>query len=108
MGKWTYTLLNFLFFVPVLWYAWTKHRVVIKREKKLIIISAIFGLVLFFLVDPIATYWGAWNYDYSQTFNVRLGYSVIEELIWAVLVSTIMGIAVAVGADREDSKRSLK
>jgi len=108
MGKWTYTLLNFLFFVPVLWYAWSKYKVIIRKERKFIFITALCGLILFFLVDPVATSWGAWSYDYSQTFNVRIGYSVVEELVWAVLLSTVMGIAVAVGANHDERKHPHK
>lgn len=103
MGKWTYVTLNILFFTPVLVLVWKKYRRTIMEEKRFLVIAGLFGFCIFFIIDPLATYWGAWGFDYTKTLGIRFGFSVIEELVWAMLVSTIVALAVSVGARKEEN-----
>jgi len=68
----------------------------------LLLIGGLFGFVMFFIVDPIATYWKAWEWDYSKTVNILIGYSTFETIIWAILVCAAVALAVAVGAEKEE------
>lgn len=103
MHKWTYTILNIVFFVPVIILIWVKYRRIIYKNKLLILLAGLFGFVSFFIVDPIATKWGAWSFDYSQTLGIFIGKSVLEELIWIVLVCMVLAVAVARAAEKEES-----
>lgn len=105
MGKWTYVLLNLVFFFPVLFLIWFRYAGVVWRERRFVIYAGLFGFVIFFIIDPVATYWGAWGFDYTKTLGIRFGFSVLEELVWAMLVSIIVAIAISVAAPREEGKK---
>jgi lycopene cyclase domain-containing protein len=102
MTKWTYTILNIVFFAPIILLIYKRYWATVKKEKKFIILSAILGFIIFFIIDPIATHWGAWGFDYRKTLGIYFGLSVIEELIWAMLVSMITATAIAVAANKEE------
>lgn len=75
---------------------------IVKKEKFFIIYAGIFGFLIFFIIDPAATNWGAWGFDYSKTLGIYFRLSVVEELIWAMLVSMIGAVAVAIAASKEE------
>lgn len=108
MSKWTYTLLNVIFFVPIILYIWGRYRKTVLENKRFILASAIFGLLIFFVIDPIATRTGAWSFDYAKTLGIHFGKSVVEELSWAILVSSITAVAVSVGAGKEERGQKFK
>ncbi len=51
-----------------------------------ILLSGLIGGVMFFIIDLPATSWGAWSTNYAKTLGPMFGWSVLEELIWAILV----------------------
>ena len=108
MLKWTHTILNIIFFVPVIVFAFYRYKKIISRNKKFLISAALIGATLFFIVEPFATGWGAWSFDYNQTLGIKIGSSLIEEVIWGILVSTIVALAVLVGAEKEEKGEAFK
>jgi hypothetical protein len=90
-----------IFLVAILIY-WKK----IFRIRKYLLFVALFAIIAFFIVDPIATYWEAWGFDYDMTLNIRiLGNSVLEELVWAILLCLFVGIVISVWKDKVDNQR---
>jgi lycopene cyclase domain-containing protein len=101
MGKFTYLFLDSMFFVPVLAFAFLRYKKLIYEKKKFIYFSAILGIILFFIVDPVATFWNAWEFDRSQTLGIYFWKSNLEELIFAILVCFVVTVALLAGMRRE-------
>lgn len=109
MERWNYTILNIVFFIPVIIYSWVKYKKLILETKNFLIFAGMFGFVVFFVVDPIATYWKAWEWDYNQTLNITIGYSTFETIYWSILVCVLLALAVEVCTRREEKgKLNLK
>lgn len=107
MEKYSYFIVDILFLGPALFYAFLKFRKVVRKNILFIIFSFFFGFFGFWVVDPVAISWGAWGYDVHKTLGVMLpGGSVIEELLWALLVAPLLGILVSVFAEREEKGKS--
>lgn len=104
-NSWTYMVLNARFFAPVFVILFLFFNKTIAKNIRLIKWSIVFAVVAFFIVDPFATSWGAWGYDYSKTLGIGFGKSVIEELVWAILVCIVLAIVVAFCADKEEKKK---
>ena|SRR3989344_6435123 len=107
MGKWTYVSLNVIFFTPVIIFAVLRYWTLIKQEKKFILAAGLFGFLIFFIVDIVATYWMAWEFDPNQTLGIRFGKSVLEELVFGIIVSIIVAVAISAGIrhDRRANKK---
>lgn len=108
MGKYTYFILNLIFFVPPLYLIVTKYSHHLKRYSKLLIVTSVFAGVFYFIADPLAAYWGAWNYHFEKTLGIRIGDSVFETFLWSIFIAIIFGLLVGVLADREDKKHKRK
>lgn len=109
MDKYTYLILNILFFTPIVIWIFLHYKKYMMRYKKLLFMSLIFGIVQFFLVDPVAIIWGAWGYDYSKTLGITMiGNTVIEEFLWFVLLCVCMALITAVLAEKEEKKKTFK
>ncbi len=106
-GKLTYTLLNIKFFAPVYFVLLVIYWREVKRNITFIKWSIVFAIIAFFLVDPLATAWNAWGYDYNKTLGITIGKSVIEELIWFILVCIILAIVVSICAEKEEKKKKI-
>lgn len=104
MNKFTYLFLDFIFFTPVLIFAYLRYKRLIIEKIKFIWFAVFAGVILFFIIDPVATFWGAWEFDRSQTLGIYFGKSNLEELIFSILVSLVVAIAVMAGKRREDRK----
>jgi len=102
MGKFTYLFLDVIFFVPVLIFTFLRYKKLIYEKKKFICFSAVLGVILFFIVDPVATFWNAWEFDRSQTLDIYFWKSNLEELIFAILVSLVVTVALLAGIRREN------
>ncbi len=96
MDKWTYFILDALFFTPVIILWFILFRKVIFAHWKFILISGALGGLLFFIIDIRAVMLGAWSMNYVKTFGPILGPSVIEELIWMILVFMIVATLIEV------------
>ena len=107
MNKYTFLILNLIFYAPIIVLLFVRKRKEIKKYKKLIFYAALFGFFGYFLVEPLAVFWGAWGYDYSKTLGIKIGGSVIENLMWAVLLAPVVALTVAIWSDREKKKKPL-
>ncbi len=97
-------MLNIKYFLPILVVLGLFFHNTIRRRWKFIVIAGWVGFFLFFAIDPLATHWEAWSFDYSQTLNIRFGKSVLEELVWGILVMMISAAAVAILMERKTKK----
>jgi uncharacterized membrane protein YoaT (DUF817 family) len=103
MTKLNLTILNIIFFTPLILFLWLRYREKIKKERRFLSYATFFAIIIFFLVEPIGTYSGAWRYDYKQTLGPHIfGVSLIEMLAWSILVVLIVAITVATGAEKEE------
>ncbi|MCL4387481.1 hypothetical protein M1307_03780 [Patescibacteria group bacterium] len=85
----------------------SKRKKLLTKNRKTITVASILGFLSFFLVDPVATHWGAWGFDYTKTLGINFGKSVIEELIWNILVFNILALVVISAAEKEEKKEPL-
>ena len=83
MGKYTYLILDALFFIPFIFFWILLFKKIIFARLKFILTSGFLGGILFFIIDLPATMWGAWSMNYTKTLGPMFGASVVEELIWA-------------------------
>jgi lycopene cyclase domain-containing protein len=104
MTKFVYLFLDFIFFTPVLVFAFLRYKKLILENKKFVWFSVFAGAVLFFIVDPIATFWNAWEFDRSKTLGIYFGKSNLEELIFGILVCFVVAVALLAGMKREGNK----
>lgn len=92
-----YTILNTIFFLPIIIIFWFGiYRKVFFKQWKFMLISAIAGIIYFFIVDLSATTWKAWEFDYARTLNITIGDSVIEELVWVILVFVTVALIIEI------------
>lgn len=103
MGKYTYLILDVLFFVPLMSVTLFLYWRLLKKRWKFICAAGILGAICFFIVDPAALLWGAWTMDYSKTIGITFGPSVVEELIWGILVCMNAAILIEIGLARASS-----
>lgn len=96
MGKWTYTILDIIFFVPLIVFCVFRYRSILKKRLEFIFFSGLVGGVLYFIIDIPATYWGAWTMNLAKTFPPIVGLSVFEELVWAILVCMTVAVVIEV------------
>ncbi|MFZ3015895.1 MAG: hypothetical protein WA101_02760 [Minisyncoccia bacterium] len=101
MDKWTYTILNIIFFTPVI-IIFVSYRNILLKRWKFILISGFLGIIYFFIVDILATNWKAWEYDYTKTLGINFSKSVFEELIWMVLVWVTISILIEIYLERKE------
>lgn len=104
MERFEYSGLLVLFLLPTVWLLLYRFRKELKKIKKLIIASCLFGLVGYFIVIPVGAYWEAWGYDYNKTWNLRIGADLLETLLWTIAGCLILSLIVGVYANREDKK----
>ncbi len=102
MVNYMYLLLNVIFFVAAFAFLFVRYPKEIKKSFKLAVAGSIFGFLGYFLTELPATYWGAWAYYRNSVVGIYIGKSVIETLLWAVLLGVIVGVAVSVFASREE------
>lgn len=101
MNKWLYTILNIIFFLPIIIVFWFGvYRRIFFKKLKFFLISGLLGVVYFFIVDLPAMAWRAWEFDYSKTLGVAFGKSVVEELVWVVLVFMTVAVIIEVLMER--------
>jgi|SRR3989344_2831647 len=104
MDKWSYTILNLIFFLPFIVVFWFGiYSKLFSQKLRFVLISGFLGLVYFFIVDLPATSWGAWTIDYSKTLNMRFGNSVLEELIWTILVFMMIAFVLEILLKRKEN-----
>ncbi len=100
MDKYTYLILDALFFIPFILLWILLFRKIILTGLKFIFISGLLGGIVFFVIDLPATLWGAWTTNYEKTLGPMFATSVIEELIWAILVFMSVAIMIEVLLER--------
>jgi uncharacterized membrane protein len=108
MLNFTYLKLNLVTFLPPIVCVFFYFYKDITKNFKFIALSAFLGAVYFFIVDPFATVWGAWQFNYDRTIGINFGPSVVEELMWAILVFFVVGILVSVMGSAEEKNKSFK
>lgn len=81
-----------------------RYKDIIFARIKFILLSGLLGGVLFFIIDLPATRWGAWSMNYEKTIGPMFGGSVVEELIWVILVMIIIASMVEVFLAKIDKK----
>jgi len=106
MDKWTYTILDIIFFAPLIIPVLIYRKLILKRWK-FILASGLFGF-LFFIIDLPATKWGAWQFDYSKTLGPIFGKSVIEELIWTILVCMTVALMIEIFINKSMKEKTIK
>lgn len=107
MDKYTYILLNIIFFTPLLFVLYKRHKKQIAKYYKLIIFACSFATCILFPLDYIAVKWHAWGYNYGKTLGLRFGGAVIEEYLFALLICFIIAVTVGILADAEEKKYPL-
>lgn len=109
MEKYKYILFDLIFFLPPILFVIVRYKKLLAKNLGVLFFAGFFGIVGFFIVDPFAVIWGAWGYNYKTTLGVILpGGAVIEEIIWALFVSILLGCFVIVSAEREDKQNKKK
>ncbi len=108
MDKYTYLILDGLFFLPLMSVTFFLYGRTLKKRWKFICIAGLLGAIWFFIVDPLALTWGAWTMDYTKTVGIRFGPSVVEEFIWGILVCMNVAILIEIGLAVEASARHPK
>ncbi len=108
MGKFSYLILNFLFFSPIVIFLWIKFRNPIKKYKKLITYAGFLGVLYFFIVDPVAVSWQAWSYDENLNLGIKFWGTLLEELIWSILVFMIVSVVVCILVDAVENKQKFR
>lgn len=108
MGKFTYIILDCVFFLPPIYFVLRHYTHHVRKYFKLLLVTILFSGIFYFLVDPLAAYWGAWNYHFEKTLGIRIGDSVIETFFWSLFIAVLFGLLVGVLADNEDKKESLR
>ncbi len=94
MDRYTYTVLDIIFFAPFILVWVVACRTLIVERWKFILSAGLLGIAIFFVMDLPATFSGAWTMNYAKTLGIRLGPSVFEELVWTILVSVSVGIII--------------
>lgn len=107
MDRFYYSGFIALFLIPLTVFVVFHYKRSVKRRKRLIEIMAVIGVLSFLLMMPIAAQWGAWHYDYSKTWNIRIGYELLETWIWQIVSCVILAIVVDSLAT-QDEKRLVK
>ncbi len=108
MDKYTYLLLDFVFFAPVYLYLFLNYRALIKQYRRLLWLAALGGAVVFFTADLYSIHINAWYFSHSKTLGIFLDKAPIEELLWPILAAVMSAIITVVLADEEDKNRALK
>lgn len=86
MGKYSYLLMNLFLFTPL--YLFLIYKKII--HKSTICLGFVVGAVYFFIVDPFAVVWQAWQFNPSKTLSTFFGPTLVEELIWSILAFGIV------------------
>lgn len=107
MEQLTFLILNSIFFLPAAVFLIYRHGKIIFQYKKFLLATAILGILCFVVLEQIAVTWGAWGYDNQKTLGIYLGVSVIEMLIWTILVPLIVASVVIISAIKEEKGESL-
>ncbi len=81
------------------------YKKTVKKRKKFIVVMAIVGAISFLIMMPIAAQWGAWHYDYSKTWNIRIGQEVLETWIWQIISCMLLAIVVDGLAEQIERKK---
>lgn len=105
MSHYVYLLLNVIFFGIAFAFLRLRYKKELKKSFKLVIAGVIFAFVGYFITELPATYWGAWAYYSNSVLGIFIGKSVIETLIWAIVLGAMLGMAVSVFASREEKKK---
>lgn len=96
MDKWTYLILDIIFFIPIFLIFILRYRKILFTHIKFILFSGLLGSVLFFVIDLPGTRWNAWTMNYSKTFRPIFDTSVFEELIWVILVFMVVAMVIEI------------
>lgn len=108
MTKFLYLILDVVFFTPLLAVLYMRFRRLLLKKRKFLLVSGFLGILLFFIVDPIAIYWGAWGYDYEKTLGVKLSYGVLEEMVFGILATMTVAAAICILEDTYQKGKSLR
>jgi uncharacterized membrane protein len=108
MSNLAYLGLDIIFFTPLLLLLIGYLSPHILKHFKYIIFCSFLGAVYFFTVDPFATKWGAWQFNYGRTLNIRIGLGVIEKLLWAILCFFILAVVISMVADAEEKRKNIR
>ncbi len=101
LEQFSYLFLTLVFSLPVIIYIFANYRDLLRAYSRSILVCMLVSVGLFFVVDTTATYFYAWEYDYSKTLNIVIHErSVLEELIWTLPVSFVLSVAVALAHSR--------
>lgn len=94
MDRFYYSGFIAIFLIPLTIFIFTAYKKSVQHRKRFIKVMAIVGFFSFLIMMPIAAQWGAWHYDYSKTWNIRIGYELLETWIWQIVSCIILAIAV--------------
>lgn len=105
MPKYTYLLLDLVFFIPIFIFLFLNYYTTIKRYRQLLWLVALGGVVVFFTVDLYSVHINAWYFSHSKTLGIFLDKEPIEQLLFPILTSVMSAIITMVLADEEDQNR---
>ena len=101
-----YLYLIVKYFTPLFLLSFLFYSKLIFKNINFIFASILFAIIGFFIIDPLATYWNAWGFNYDKTLNIRIcNTSVIEELIWAILLCSFVAIVVSVCINKLENNK---
>ncbi len=101
MNHFKYLEVIFIFFAPLYIGAFIFFSDLIKKNLRLIGDMTIFGIVMYFINDIIATQIEAWGYGGNTLPFKIFGTAAVETLLWMILLSIFVTMAVLVSTGRE-------
>lgn len=98
MGKYSYLVMDFVLFAPI----YLLLFLFINKNKKTVFFGFAVGAIYFFIVDPFAVLWKAWQFNSAKTLAPFFGPTLVEELIWSVLAFGFASAIVRVLSEAEE------
>lgn len=106
--KLTYVFLMLKFFGPLFILAFLLYLPTIIKYRKIILKTAIWGALAYFLLEPTALYIKAWGYG-SEKILTDAFQPIIqpETYVWGILLCTFVAIATLVATDKQENKKAI-
>lgn len=90
--------MNLILFAPLYLFLAYYHKI----TKSTLFWGFLAGAIYFFAVDPFAVVWKAWQFDSKKTLTPFFGPTLVEELVWSVLVFGFTALLVKILSEAEE------
>ena len=106
-GKFTYFYYTLSFTLPLIFVLWIYFYSILVKNIRLISLTTIILTIYGFFIWPLALVWKAWAYDFSKTLSIKLLGTVLEDVVWWLLVSFLISSVTVVMLKKEKNKEKL-